>query len=515
MSAAPSTTKTKPLPKELSEAKNLPSLPAVAMEVLRLSRSDRAEFQDYARILTKDPALAAKLLKLANSPMFGLPRPVTALQEATSVLGLRTVQIMAISFSLVGGLPKDGGCKSFRHDEFWRRSILFSVAARELAMQCDRKLCDEAFLCGVLSHIGQLVMAHGIPMQYERALRRCDGWPSAEDERRTLGFDHHQVADGLLTQWNIPDAIRVPVAAWGDPSACSDAKPETSLLCQVLAAAGDIVALAAGDDGGAALARLHGRADALGVTRQQLDTLVLVLEHRAHDAMSVLEMKLPAGKDHYTLLAEAREQMVELSLGAGAELKRSDRRIGALQNHVRRLQKQLTRDPLTGLSNREHMDDLLESEVETRRKGKGEDWLGLLRIRIDGFHDLVDSRGNAVGEEVLRVVAQAIGGTSRASDMPARTDEEEFAVIAPNSTEEGLRGFGERLRKFVGELEIHAKGRVLRATISVGGALFDGAKGDGDTRELFALAGSELAAAHEAGGDRVAIASTPVGKSEG
>ena len=509
--ALPSPHPRRTLPKELTQAEHLPSLPAVAMEVLRLARNERAEFEDYARVIVKDPALAAKLLKLANSPMFGLSRSVTDLKEATSLLGLRTVQLMALGFSLVGGLPKEGGAKSFRHDEYWRRSLLFAVGSREIGLLVDRSLADEAFLCGLLSHLGQLAMAHATPLQYERVLRRCEGWPDAEAERRSLGFDHHDVADALLVHWSIPDAIRWPTVGWDEPEhfgAAASAHGRT--LLSILAAASHVVRLACDASGGEALTALHESAKRLGIPRQQMDTLVLVLEHRAQDAMDLLEMKLPKGEDHYALLAEAREQMVQLSLGAAADLQVTERRASRLESQVRRLSKQLTRDPLTGLCNREHLEEVVAGEVQARLRHPAEDALGLIGIEIDGFDELNEAKGQGVGDEVLRVIGQAIGGTSRATDVPARTGGGEFAVLAPSTDVEGLQGFGERLCKFCKDLEIHVQGRIQRVTLSVGGATLGRPRSLDDAARLLEAAAAQLAIARRGGGDRVAIARTPI-----
>jgi HD-like signal output (HDOD) protein len=88
----------------LKKADQLPSRPGVALEVLRISQDEDASLDDMANCLSRDPALAAKLLKLANSSLFGA-KEVTTLQGATMLLGMKTVKLMALSFSLAGSLP--------------------------------------------------------------------------------------------------------------------------------------------------------------------------------------------------------------------------------------------------------------------------------------------------------------------------------------------------------------------------------------------------------------------------
>ena len=123
----------KELPDALKKADNLPSLPAVALDVLRLSQDEDVTLDAMATCLSRDPALSAKLLKLANSSLFGFGKEVTTLQRATMMLGMKTVKLMALSFSLAGSLPRKGRSGGFDYGEYWRRSLVCAVSARSLA----------------------------------------------------------------------------------------------------------------------------------------------------------------------------------------------------------------------------------------------------------------------------------------------------------------------------------------------------------------------------------------------
>ena len=90
----------------LQQADDLPTLPAVALEVLRLCRAEETTLDDLARALSTDPALAARLLRFANSSLYGCGEEVRTLQRATLVLGMKTVQLMSLSFSLVAAVPR-------------------------------------------------------------------------------------------------------------------------------------------------------------------------------------------------------------------------------------------------------------------------------------------------------------------------------------------------------------------------------------------------------------------------
>ncbi|MAE94449.1 MAG: hypothetical protein CL910_07300 [Deltaproteobacteria bacterium] len=499
------------LPQELTRAEDLPSLPAVAVEILRLSGDEGAGFEDYGQVLASDPVLAAKLLKLANSPMFGLVREVTDLKDATSLLGLRTVQIMALGFSLVSELPKEGGSNSFDYETYWRRSLLFAVAARELGLRMDRPLADEAFLCGLLSHIGQLVMAHATPQNYEAVLRRSPGWPNAEVERNALGFDHHEVADAVLGGWGIPDTIRVPVVSWEDGGELGEAvPPRVEKLRKLLSVARSVVALACDEDKGVALTELHGAAVANGMDPPQMDALVLLLEHHTKDTMELLDLKPGEAEDHYTMLSQAREQMVQLSIGTAVDLNRSERRSRKLESQVKRLSRKLIRDPLTGLGNRAHFDAILESEIKARVQRDVEGFLGVLIVDVDNFKELNDSLGHPAGDELLRTVGQAISSTSRSSDIPARIGGDEFAIVVPSCDAPGLLGFANRLRRFIAETEVIIQGRPRRMTASIGGAMIAHPECAEDGKLLIAEADRQLYASKKAGRDCVSVSAVPV-----
>ena len=92
------------VPKSLMEADDLPSLPAVALEVLRLTQAEDSTIEELADCLSRDPALAAKILKLSNSSMFSTGQEITSIQRATMMLGLKTVKVIVPQL-LPGRLP--------------------------------------------------------------------------------------------------------------------------------------------------------------------------------------------------------------------------------------------------------------------------------------------------------------------------------------------------------------------------------------------------------------------------
>ena len=140
------------LPKAISSAKNLPSLPTVAMNVMEVTNDPEADINQLTSAISADPALATKILKLANSPKYRRGREIQNLNQAAGVLGMKAVSLMALSFSLTTALPREG-MAAFDFGRYWRRSLTAAVSARALARLVKSKFVDESFLCGLLSRV--------------------------------------------------------------------------------------------------------------------------------------------------------------------------------------------------------------------------------------------------------------------------------------------------------------------------------------------------------------------------
>ena len=142
------------LPDAIRNASNLPSLPSVAMEVLRISKDPDADIHGLAKAISVDPALSARITQLANSPHYRRGREITSLPQATTLLGMKSVILLALSFSLTSALRRNDECKTFDFGHYWKRSLATAVAARQLAHFVKSPFGDEAFLCGLLARIG-------------------------------------------------------------------------------------------------------------------------------------------------------------------------------------------------------------------------------------------------------------------------------------------------------------------------------------------------------------------------
>jgi HD-like signal output (HDOD) protein len=208
----------------------LPTLPAVALEVLRLCQEDEVDLARIADAVRQDPAIAAKLLRIANSASFATRGKVTTLTRAIALVGSSATVSVALSFALVRGRRRADG-NGFDLASFWRRSLFAGLAGRALGELCG---CDgeEAFLAALLQDLGVLALNAAFPAEYGVLWRDAEGDHEAlvELEREVLGADHGEAGELLARLWRLPDVLRAAPLAGHDLAAAPAPGPRRRLL---------------------------------------------------------------------------------------------------------------------------------------------------------------------------------------------------------------------------------------------------------------------------------------------
>jgi HD-like signal output (HDOD) protein len=185
-------------------------LPAVAARVLRVAEGDRFSAQELAQVIGADPALTAKLLRLANSAYYGFARRISTVRDAVVLLGFRAVRSAALASSIIDALP---GSTLVEPTQLWRFSVTVGMLAEVLARAHGRHQ-DEAFTAGVLHNIGRLALDQHRPEALQAARRRAAEWGVTvhQAERALLGFSDADLGAGLATHWNLPEELVDAVA---------------------------------------------------------------------------------------------------------------------------------------------------------------------------------------------------------------------------------------------------------------------------------------------------------------
>ncbi|RMH06548.1 MAG: HDOD domain-containing protein [Nitrospirae bacterium] len=191
----------------LRQCTTLPSPPKVAVKIIELAKDPEVDIEDVVRVLMIDPALSAKILRMANSPLYGHQKKVKDLTKATMVIGFNGVLSLALSFSLIKTFRREEGA-GLNHLWFWRRAIMNGAACRTLGEACHRKDLEQLFTPAFLQDIGMLVLDQIDPALYAHLnLDRLPHQRLVDYEMERLGTTHATVGAWLLAQWHCPEEL--------------------------------------------------------------------------------------------------------------------------------------------------------------------------------------------------------------------------------------------------------------------------------------------------------------------
>ncbi|MCG5052920.1 MAG: GGDEF domain-containing protein [Myxococcales bacterium] len=455
---------------QLSRCTTLPTLPAVAVQVLDLCQKADPEIPQIAKVISNDAALAAKLLKMVNSPLFGLRNEVTTVSHAISMLGLNSVRTMALSFTLAQSMK--GGKQAWFND-FWKRSALAASAAREIANIIGMREREEAFLGGLLQDIGMLAFAQIARKEYDELANAHEGHHDglAEAEQTTYGCDHSRVGGWLVEKWKLPLAFKLVVEHSHRPAALpEDTKPDVARLVHVVAAAGRVADLFLTDDMQQAMgpARSYTK-DLLGMEAPEFEALLSGLKKHVPEVGAFFDVSFGSPEEIDGLLEEARETLVLLSAAADLQMQEA---LGTAQARAVAAETQAQRDPMTGLANRASFDAFLKEQMAIAKLHKKS--LSIVMVDVDHFKSVNDTYGHLAGDEVLKAVAELLKNGVRPRDLAARYGGEEFVLVLPETPAEGCRVVAERTRAKIAATDMQTpSGEVMRVTASLGCASYD------------------------------------------
>lgn len=217
----------------------LPVMPEVATKILSLTEEKRdISFRELERLIGTDPALTAKILKIANSALYARQREIKSLQVAITLLGFKNIRSLVLlvtasqSYGALSGAPF--------YPFFWSHSVLSAFAARLVATRTGRKdLAEECFTAGLLHDIGQVALFNSSPPRYQPVLDALIGAQEFIEplEEKAFGVSHRTVGGALLSRWSFPQAY-VDAAREHESTSIRSAHRDL-VLC---VAAGDLLA---------------------------------------------------------------------------------------------------------------------------------------------------------------------------------------------------------------------------------------------------------------------------------
>ncbi len=213
---------------------NLPTLPEIVVRILKIINDPTTSAQNVAQLVCQDLSLSAKILRLANSAFYGVPRSITGINQAVVLLGLKIIRTIVLSLTVFDMFPGDRHSTLFNRTAFWRHCTSCGLLCRFLAEEISNfSLIDgeEAFCAGLLHDIGKVVMEQYLHDDFHKALQQAKSKKLSmyDAEKKLLGYTHTDVALWLTSGWNLPASIQVPMVFHHTPSGAADCAAMTAL----------------------------------------------------------------------------------------------------------------------------------------------------------------------------------------------------------------------------------------------------------------------------------------------
>jgi len=192
----------------------IPSMPLVATRCFEMTQDPLCSFDKLVELLSTDPGIAAEILRLANSAMFGVARQVESLKQAIALLGLSRVRDLVLMRYMVQSLNR---AKTDPIDitYYWRRSLTTAVVSSRLASATTSRKREEIFIGGLLADVGVVILTQALPSKYEPIASQYrplggDMWMNSESA--VMEVTHGEVSAMVLESWSLPallvDAVR-------------------------------------------------------------------------------------------------------------------------------------------------------------------------------------------------------------------------------------------------------------------------------------------------------------------
>ncbi|MBU1219723.1 HDOD domain-containing protein [Myxococcota bacterium] len=194
--------------KKVLKGYELPSFPAVVMEILRKLRDPNSSYSQIAASFSLDPGLSVKLLRMANSPAFCPVKRIDNITQAIALVGLSQLESLVISVGIARNIPRKR-CNSLNPSDFWLVSAQRAMIADEVAKRICPARESECFTGAFLQDMALPFLACQRVEDYEPILSRWakDGGNLADIERQSLKWDHAEVASWICDLWQLPENI--------------------------------------------------------------------------------------------------------------------------------------------------------------------------------------------------------------------------------------------------------------------------------------------------------------------
>ncbi|HFB65554.1 MAG TPA: HDOD domain-containing protein [Aeromonadales bacterium] len=195
----------------LSEkASKLFTLPSIVFQLQEMLYNQTSTAEEIGELIGLDPALTARILRLANSSFYSFPAQIDTVSRAVTIVGTNEIYNLALATAAVSTF-RGVNSKIIDMPRFWRHSVYTGLFARNLLTQIGIRNAESVFVAGLLHNIGLLVLLEQAPEKVNEVADIEKGLPSWEKEQKILNFRLSEVSGDLLKAWNLPPSLCEPV----------------------------------------------------------------------------------------------------------------------------------------------------------------------------------------------------------------------------------------------------------------------------------------------------------------
>jgi HD-like signal output (HDOD) protein len=300
---------------------SLPTIPAVALQVLSLCRSEDVDLSKIADAIATDPALTGRVLRAVNAAAYSSRGKVTTIHRAVSFLGANAVIAIALSFSLLKERRTDN-THGFDRAAFWRRAMFSALAGRTLAQVTAPSIdAEEAFVGALLQDIGMLALAEVFHEKYGALTAHAGGDHDAlvDLEKDVWGADHAHASALLVRSWRLPGPLERAIASSHDGAPPAGASPKEAQLMRCVALSGRIADAWTAPSGLDTALALEASRVRVGVSAPVMEAVLARIAVAVPDTMAEFEIDLGGEARVEEVMREAKRLLDRRDLKRPAE----------------------------------------------------------------------------------------------------------------------------------------------------------------------------------------------------
>jgi len=202
----------------VEKVEDLPTIPAVATQVLQLLDQPDVSVEEVADLMLSDQVMTARVMKMLNSPVYKPTHEISSLKRALVYLGLKHIREVALTTSFINAFDAPSGALDI--STFWEHSFGVGMVSKLIAEKIGYPDLEKAYIAGIIHDIGEVFLSSFLPVEFQKLLDSIKDKPVklVDEEARQLGTTHSEIGLCMARKWNFPDAYCEIIACHHNPS---------------------------------------------------------------------------------------------------------------------------------------------------------------------------------------------------------------------------------------------------------------------------------------------------------